>query len=47
MMKYREEADYNPAYIFTREDFVDLRKEAGELSDKIKGYLKEKGYLGK
>jgi uncharacterized protein (UPF0332 family) len=45
MMKYREEADYNPAYIFTREDFVELRKEAGELSDKIKAYLKERNYL--
>ena len=45
LMKYREEADYNPAYIFTREDFVELQKEAGELSDKIKRYLKEKNYL--
>lgn len=45
MMKYREEADYNPAYLFTREDFVELRKEVGELSDKIKAYLKEKDYL--
>jgi len=45
MMKYREEADYNPAYIFTREDFIGLRKEAVELSDKIKAYLKAKNYL--
>lgn len=45
LMKYREEADYNPAYIFTKEDFVELRKEVGELSDKIKAYLKEKDYL--
>jgi uncharacterized protein (UPF0332 family) len=45
LMKYREEADYNPSYVFTSEDFVELRKEAGYLSDKIKGYLIEKGYL--
>jgi len=45
MMKYREEADYNPAYIFSKEDFVELRKEVGELSDEIMAYLKEKGYL--
>jgi len=45
MMKYREEADYNPAYIFSEEDFVELRKEVGELSDEIMAYLKEKGYL--
>lgn len=45
MMKYREEADYNPAYIFTKEGFVELHKEAVELSDEIMVYLKEKGYL--
>ena len=46
-MKYREEADYNPAFLFTREDFIALRKEVGELSKRIKSYLKEKDYLGK
>jgi len=45
MMKYREEADYNPAYVFTKEDFVELHKEVGALSDDIIAYLKEKGYL--
>ena len=45
MMKYREEADYNPAYVFTKEDFVELHKEVGALSDEIMAYLKEKGYL--
>jgi len=45
LMKYREEADYNPSYIFTREDFVEFKKEAEELSNKIRAYLKEKGYL--
>lgn len=45
LMKYREEADYNPAYIFTKEDFTEFRKEAEVLSDKIKEYLKQKGYI--
>ncbi|ODS31043.1 MAG: hypothetical protein SCARUB_03849 [Candidatus Scalindua rubra] len=45
LMKYREEADYNPSYIFDREDFVELKKEAEELTQKIKTYLKDKDYL--
>lgn len=45
LMKYREEADYNPSYIFTRDDFVEFKKEAAALADKIKNYLKGKGYL--
>ncbi|MEW6095070.1 MAG: HEPN domain-containing protein [bacterium] len=45
LMKYREEADYNPLYLFTKEDFAEFKKEAEELSDRIKIYLKEKGYL--
>jgi uncharacterized protein (UPF0332 family) len=28
LMKYREEADYNPSYIFTRDDFLEFKKEA-------------------
>lgn len=45
LMKYREEADYNPSYVFTGEDFMEFRKEAEGMADKIKGYLTEKGYL--
>jgi uncharacterized protein (UPF0332 family) len=45
LMKYRQEVDYNPAYIFTKEDFIELYKEEGKLAKKIKTYLKEKGYL--
>lgn len=45
LMKYREEADYNPSYIFTKDDFIEFKKEAKELADKIKVYLNEKGYL--
>jgi len=44
LMKYREEADYNPSYIFTSEDFVDLKKEAEALSEKNKSYLRRKDY---
>jgi uncharacterized protein (UPF0332 family) len=45
LMKYREEADYNPVYIFTKEDFIELKKEAEFLADKIQEYLKTKAYL--
>lgn len=44
LMKYREEADYNPVYIFTQEDLIEFRKEAEVMYDKIKGYLKQNGY---
>lgn len=47
LMKYREEADYNPSYVFTKEDFVEFRREAEALADQVSLYLKEKGYLGK
>ena len=45
LMKYREEADYNPSYIFIKEDFVEFKKEAEGLANKINGYLEEKDYL--
>jgi uncharacterized protein (UPF0332 family) len=45
LMKYREEADYNPAYVFTREDFVNLRAETDDLAEKIRIYINEKHYL--
>ncbi|NOR21558.1 MAG: HEPN domain-containing protein [Candidatus Aminicenantes bacterium] len=45
LMKYREEADYNPSYMFTREDFIEFKNESEELSNKIRTYMKEKGYL--
>jgi hypothetical protein len=44
-MKYREEADYNPSYIFTKEDFVELKKEVDALSRKIESYLKAQDYV--
>ncbi len=45
LMKYREEADYNPVYTFSKEDFIGLRTEAGELSGQIRTHLKVRGYL--
>lgn len=45
LMKYREEADYNPSSIFTREDFIEFKGETDKLVDKITSYLMEKGYL--
>jgi uncharacterized protein (UPF0332 family) len=40
LMKYREEADYNPSYIFTEEDYVSFKNEASGLHDKIRQFLK-------
>jgi len=45
LMKYREEADYNPSYVFTREDFIQFKEEAKTASDVIHGFLKDSGYL--
>jgi len=45
LMKYREEADYNPSYTFTRDDFIELKSEAESLIDKIINHLKEKKYI--
>lgn len=47
LMKYREEADYNPSYVFTGDDFEDFQKEARELSSAILAYLEEQGYVRK
>jgi uncharacterized protein (UPF0332 family) len=47
LMKYRQEADYNPSYIFTREDFIEFRKEAERVMQKITSRLQENGYLSK
>jgi len=45
LMKYRGEADYNPSYVFTSEDYEEFRRDAVSLAEKIKNFLKEKGYL--
>jgi uncharacterized protein (UPF0332 family) len=45
LMKYREEADYNPSCVFTPEDYIEFKKEAELLMQKITSRLKEEGYL--
>ncbi len=45
LMKFREEADYNPSCTFTPEDFTEFKGEVDGLIQKITGYLKSKGYL--
>ncbi len=45
LMKLREEADYNPSYSFTAEDYDGLRREAEALADRIRAFLRQEGYL--
>lgn len=45
LMKYREEADYNPSYVFTSEDYLEFEKEAKHVSGAMEQFLKDKGYL--
>jgi uncharacterized protein (UPF0332 family) len=44
-MKYRQEADYNPSYVFTQADYTELKQEGESLSNEILQLLKEQGYL--
>ena len=44
LMKYREEADYNPSYIFERSDVVGFIDEAEAFAAKINGMIKEAGF---
>ena len=39
MMKYREEADYNPAYTFTKEDYTEFREEVISVAEDARKYL--------
>jgi uncharacterized protein (UPF0332 family) len=45
LMKFREEADYNPSYPFAPEDFTEFKSEAEGVIEKITRYLKSKNYL--
>lgn len=45
LMKYREEADYNPSSVFTGEDFKVILQETDYLAGKIREYLITKAYL--
>ena len=44
LMKYREEADYNPAYIFTSDDYREFQKDVTGLVRKILDHLNARGY---
>lgn len=44
LMKYRQEADYNPSYLFTSDDIEIFSREAQEFGKKIIQYLKEHHY---
>jgi len=44
LMKYREEADYNPSYVFTGDDYRQFRVEAERLRDTIQQYLTKSGF---
>jgi hypothetical protein len=44
-MKYRQEADYNPSYMFTPEDFIEFRKDAEGVILKMTSRLKQEAYL--
>jgi len=45
LMKYRGEADYNPSYIFTKDDYVDFQKEAVLLHKQVKEFLGKEGLI--
>jgi uncharacterized protein (UPF0332 family) len=45
LMKYRQEADYNPSYIFTPEDFIEFKRDAENVMRRITSRLKQEGYL--
>jgi len=45
LMKYRQEADYNPVYVFIENDYKQVRGEAESLAHRISDFLKVAGYL--
>lgn len=45
LMKFREEADYNPSYSFSPEDFTEFKNDAETVIQKITTHLREKDYL--
>ncbi len=45
LMKYREEADYNPAYVFAGTDYAALRAEVDALIGRTREHLKARGYI--
>lgn len=47
LQKYREQADYDPALVFTLQDAMEEFREGKEFSLMIRAYLQRQGYLGK
>jgi hypothetical protein len=45
MMKFREEADYNPAYMFTEEDYKRFLGDVSGVVTDIRRYLSESGMI--
>jgi hypothetical protein len=45
LMKYREEADYNPSYVFSRDEYLRLRAEVDALTALMREYLKAQGFI--
>jgi uncharacterized protein (UPF0332 family) len=45
LMKYRQEADYNPSYMFAPEDYIEFKEEVVIMIQKIHTWLEEGGYL--
>lgn len=45
LMKYREEADYNPSHPFSSEDLEAMAQEARRLADRVTGLLDDGGWL--
>jgi uncharacterized protein (UPF0332 family) len=45
LMKYREEADYNPSYVFTKDDYARFKLEADSLFEKIMECLRKEGMV--
>jgi len=45
LMKYRQDADYNPATYFTESDFKEFREEAVRAASEIQDFLKKRGYI--
>lgn len=45
LMKYREEADYNPSYVFTKDDYARFKVEADSLFELIIERLRIEGMV--
>jgi uncharacterized protein (UPF0332 family) len=44
LMKYREEADYTPSFVFTESDVEELSEQVDALSSKILGLIRAAGF---